>query len=394
MRKRTAFLAIIMFLSINASSQKKNITDLQRVKISGENLYISAKADSVTDICYLFRKCMFNKLFTFYSVTFVPNNDRQPLPAQYEGSGDILNLAYSDNIGPFYISGGGWCGGNHSYKGEREKETAKNIKYNIYLNDREVRGDTSALVGKIDIKVTNIIYNPSPDTRDQISGDILCHEYVTYNIRRNNIEVTVRHKYDNEIPAVIKKYYGMQSMFENETEIMTPKGKYRDWTPVSEVSRFKKGEYPYFRRFIEKRGNAYQSSFLLNEGLGKHNEISDNDIIFIGNSYKKSYHTLIFDAKRKKGDTDYWKGVYTWFPKAIKDNAEILCYGGIVNDREVIFIDCKKKSNTILVLPDEYNKRRFSILQKDKGIKIHPEWKNNSINIISADCGSCIIIFK
>ena len=46
----------------------ETISEEMRVKITGEDLYISAKLDAKTDILYWFKKCMFNELFTFYRV--------------------------------------------------------------------------------------------------------------------------------------------------------------------------------------------------------------------------------------------------------------------------------------------------------------------------------------
>ena len=54
--------------------------------------------------------------------------------------------------------------------------------------------------------------------------DTLCRESVTYTVRRNNIEVTASHRFCNAAPVTIAIYYGMQSMFEGETHVLTPGG--------------------------------------------------------------------------------------------------------------------------------------------------------------------------
>ena len=71
-----------------------------RVKITGEDLYISAKLDAKTDILYWFKKCMFNELFTFYRVGTIDNNMPAPVTLPDASPTSLLNLAYSDNIGP------------------------------------------------------------------------------------------------------------------------------------------------------------------------------------------------------------------------------------------------------------------------------------------------------
>ena len=128
----------------------------------------------------------------------------------------------------------------------------------------------------------------NPSKADTSSGktllnEILCIETVNYSIYRNNIQVLVTHEFQNESPVTVQMYYGMQSMFDKETHTLTANGKYVDWTVQKDVSTFTKKEYPSFRRFIEKSANAYQSSYLFADGLGNHEEISDDDIIFIGN---------------------------------------------------------------------------------------------------------------
>ena len=59
---------------------------------------------------------MFNKLYTFSKVGVVANSSSKPVAhSQDVASMTLLNEATSDNIGPFELMAGGWCGGNHSY---------------------------------------------------------------------------------------------------------------------------------------------------------------------------------------------------------------------------------------------------------------------------------------
>ena len=166
----------------------------------------------------------------------------------------VLNLAYSDNIGPFNITGYGWCGGNHPYLDEVTR-TARNVGYHIYVDGKEIKEDMSALTKEIKITVTNEIMNPSKaDTSSgkTLLNDVLCIETVSYSVYRNNIQVSVSHEFQNESPVTVQMYYGMQSMFEKETHTLTAGGKYTDWTVQKEVSTFTKKEYPSFRRFIDE----------------------------------------------------------------------------------------------------------------------------------------------
>lgn len=382
--------------SEEGSPGTETISEEMRVKKTGENLYISAKLDSKNDILYWFKKCMFNELFTFYRVGTIANNMPVPTTLPDTSPASILNLAYSDNIGPFSITGFGWCGGNHPYLDEVTR-TARNVSYHIYVGGKEIKEDMSTLTKEIKIEVINEIMNPSK--ADASSGkirlnDVLCMETVSYSIYRNNIQVSVTHEFQNESPVTVQMYYGMQSMFEKETHTLTANGKYADWTVQTDVSTFTKKEYPSFRRFIEKSANAYQSSYLFADGLGTHEEISDDDIIFIGNSSNKTYHKMIANREHTKGDVIHWNGVYTWFKSPIVDDDDLLCYEGIIKNKKVLFIDCKKSVDKTIQLSANYTKKTFTIIEKSKSITmIGNKVATKGLGITSNGSGSCVITF-
>ncbi len=394
MTKRLFFAFIFLSWHLVACS---NGDSKMRVKITGEDLYISAKLDAETDILYWFKKCMFNELFTFYRVGTIANSMPAPTTLPDTSPASVLNLAYSDNIGPFNITGYGWCGGNHPYLDEVTR-TARNIGYHIYVDGKEIKEDMSALTKEIKITVTNEIMNPSKaDTSSgkTLLNDVLCIETVSYSVYRNNIQVSVSHEFQNESPVTVQMYYGMQSMFEKETHTLTAGGKYTDWTVQKEVSTFTKKEYPSFRRFIEKSVHAYQSSYLFADGLGNHEEIADDDIIFIGNSSNKTYHKIIANKEHKKGDVIHWSGVYTWFKSPVSDDDGLLCYEGIIDNQKVLFIDCKKSVNKMIQLPDGYIKKTFTIREKSESITIAGnKVTTQGLKIVSDGPGSCVITFN
>lgn len=394
MTKRLFFAFIFLSWHLVACS---NGDSKMRVKITGEDLYISAKLDAETDILYWFKKCMFNELFTFYRVGTIANSMPAPTTLPDTSPASVLNLAYSDNIGPFNITGYGWCGGNHPYLDEVTR-TARNVGYHIYVDGKEIKEDMSALTKEIKITVTNEIMNPSKaDTSSgkTLLNDVLCIETVSYSVYRNNIQVSVSHEFQNESPVTVQMYYGIQSMFEKETHTLTAGGKYTDWTVQKEVSTFTKKEYPSFRRFIEKSVHAYQSSYLFADGLGNHEEIADDDIIFIGNSSNKTYHKIIANKEHKKGDVIHWSGVYTWFKSPVSDDDGLLCYEGIIDNQKVLFIDCKKSVNKMIQLPDGYIKKTFTIREKSESITIAGnKVTTQGLKIVSDGPGSCVITFN
>ena len=394
MTKRLFFAFIFLSWHLVACS---NGDSKMRVKITGEDLYISAKLDAETDILYWFKKCMFNELFTFYRVGTIANSMPAPTTLPDTSPASVLNLAYSDNIGPFNITGYGWCGGNHPYLDEVTR-TARNVGYHIYVDGKEIKEDMSALTKEIKITLTNEIMNPSKaDTSSgkTLLNDVLCIGTVSYSVYRNNIQVSVSHEFQNESPVTVQMYYGMQSMFEKETHTLTAGGKYTDWTVQKEVSTFTKKEYPSFRRFIEKSVHAYQSSYLFADGLGNHEEIADDDIIFIGNSSNKTYHKIIANKEHKKGDVIHWSGVYTWFKSPVSDDDGLLCYEGIIDNQKVLFIDCKKSVNKMIQLPDGYIKKTFTIREKSESITIAGnKVTTQGLKIVSDGPGSCVITFN
>ena len=101
-------LILIFFLLSPLSMQSHN--GLCTIRKAGENVYVSSQIDDHHEINYWFKKCMANDLFTFYRVSVTSGTTGTT----------VVNEAYSDNIGPFEIRGGGWCGGNHLFTDSRD----------------------------------------------------------------------------------------------------------------------------------------------------------------------------------------------------------------------------------------------------------------------------------
>lgn len=376
-------------------SDSKPISEKMYVKRKGDDLYISAKMSANTDILYWFKRCMFNELYTFYRVGTIFNREPEPILYPETEPQTVLNRAFSDNIGPFAIAGCGWCGGNHKYA-ERTARTAYNKSYAIFVDGKKLEGDTEGWASKIVVEVENVILDPSrPYTGAggvEELRDPLCHEFAVYDICRNNIEVAVRHRFCNTNPVTVAIYYGMQSMFENETHTFTSAGAYSDWTAQSDVSSFTKQDYPTFRRFLEKNGAAYQSAYLLPDGLGDHAALGAQDVVFIGNSYGKSYHKLIADKQMRNGSEINWRGVYTWFTKPLADD-DVLCYEGVIGGRKALFVDAKRACEKTLSLPDHIDAGKFEITDPHGGIEISaPE--AHTLKITAEKAAGCVLLLR
>ncbi len=247
-----------------------------------------------------FARCMANNLFTFSEVRL---------------NGSVLNHTDSDNIGPFLISGHGWAGGNHLESGNRTAHTDK-ITVTADGLPLNLSGSSRTECTLLTIEVENTILLP-PST-----SAVFAIETVTYSVSGNSIEVNCHHEYKTDSAVKVERYYGMQSMFIGETEMLTPGGAYRKWTPTAQVSQFTKSSAPDFCLFVEHSANGYQAAWMdPEEGIGDRSMVDASDVVFIGNSYSKSYHKIIGNRPLKNGDSTEWHGVYSWFSKPVTDNA-------------------------------------------------------------------------
>lgn len=246
------------------------------------------------------------------------------------------------------------------------------------------------------VYVWSYIYNPASAYQEDgkyLFSDTLCKEFSSYNICRNTINVEVTHTYMNKSSVTVNRYYGMQSMFKDEEYTFTPEGEYIGWIPQAQVDRFTKTNYPNFHRFIEKSSTAYQSAHMFNEGLGTRGEVDASDVVFIGNSYGKSYHKVIGSKSRSKGDTDYWKGAYTWFVSPVADDEDLLCYCGYIRDKEAVYIDFKKAANRQIALPERFVGKDFAIYESSEGVSCKWSETQGTISVVANEAGSCVIVF-
>jgi len=375
-------IIVIFFLLLSLSAHSQN--ELSTIKKVGENVYISSRIDKTHEINFWFKKCMANDLFTFYRVSTVYISDGIT----------IVNEAYSDNIGPFDIRNGGWCGGNHLFSDEKTK-TAETFSVKLYADGRSISSDTTLKAHTVKIEVKNHIFNPlsakGKETKVYFT-DTLCIEKVIYTVNDNSIQVDLSHDYTNAIPVTIVKYYGMQSMFKDEKQLLTPLGEYVYWTDIDRTGRFKKKDFPRFNRYIEKGDSCFQSSYIFNRGLGTHSELRDDDVIFIGNSWSKCYHKLIGNAQRITGNSDSWSGVYTWVTTPLLDTGSVFAYDGFMDGKKVIFFSNNTKGDFVIPLPENLKSKKIKIIENTSDIKIKK--KNRFINLSCNWPGSAIISFE
>ena len=273
--------------------------------ISGEGkLSFREHTPLAGDIRIDFAPCMANQLFTFSEVAI---------------DSTVVNRTGSDNIGPFGVAGGGWSGGNHTNKDADGKEmrSARTESVQVYTDGQPIdlaQPDTIAC-GVLTVQVVNTLFMPADTVR-------FCTETMIYTVSGNSIDVQASHTFFNPQPVLVDRYYGMQSMMIGETEMLTPGGAYRSWTPIGDVDRFDHASAPDFCLFVEHSPAGYQACWMDSAtGLGDRHMVDASDWVFIGNSWSKAYHKLIGSRKISAGDTTSWHGVYSWFKEPLLDGA-------------------------------------------------------------------------
>lgn len=311
--KRRAFLipfAALAALSLSGASVVSNGRGL---------LSYSENLPNGDTIRINFTRCMANKLFTFSDVWL---------------NGKQLNHTESDNIGPFGIPGKGWSGGNHL---NNDMRSAHHDSVRVSIDgvpfDISKAGRAEGTV--LTVEAFNTLLVPAETA-------VFAQEKIVYNVSGNSIEVNGYHTFMNEEALTVNPYYGMQSMAIGETEILTPGGAYSTWTPIKDVDRFTKGSAPAFCLFVEHLPYGYQAAWMdPTVDLGDRHMVDSGDVVFIGNSWNKSYHKLIGNRSVKNGDSTEWHGVYTWFEEPLTDNARggdgSYSYTGFIKGTPVVF---------------------------------------------------------
>jgi hypothetical protein len=403
-----AIVAVLPFMSCEAvqSIQSKidPIKNTYAYNLEKNNLYVAYIIDGA-EFLFWFKKCMANELFTFYKVGYRTVERLLPSVEGINSDSNIIffNITSSDNIGPFKMSNGGWTGGNHTYNGSIK--TAKTESYSVFVDGKTLNEDAFGIGNNVCIHVTNIIYDPAIASVSSggILSTVLCTESIVYTIVKNNIEVVVSHRFSSSTTNTIETYYGMQSMFVSENYLITPNGKYNDWiSAVNLKGSFTKRQYPSFNRFIEKNStfNTFQSTYIQPRyELGKHEEILDDEPIFIRNN-EKGYHFIIGSNTLLPlaGKVIKWKGTYTFFNTAIIDNSGVFAYRGTIDGLDALFINTKKNFNGSIPIPYDLESQTIKVkecigITNEKGTQnFIVEGRLLSIN--SESSGSLILIFS
>lgn len=366
---------------------------------NGEDAYIAYLENGI-EWCYWFKRCMANLLYTFHRVGYRTTTRKK---VDTEGIADwkgmvTLNEVGSDNIGPMTMQNGGWVGGNHHYPNETASpkyKTAKTDSVEVYVGGKIMEAGLKMYTTEVAIKVVNTIYDPSnPTPNGDILSVMLSTESVIYNVKGNSIEVSVKQQFSDSSDNAVATYYGMQSVFVKETEIITPNGQFDTWTAVSASTNlsFTKGQYPHFNRFVEKNDNGYQSAYLIPNKFGDHRFISDDSTIFVMSS-GKCYHRIVASPFIVTGERIVWSGVYSWFVNPLASTSDIFAYKGVLNGKDAIFINTMNECEADIPLPSDLLMRELRIVEASDVIHTENVFTDvEGIHIQADGKGSLIII--
>lgn len=377
-----------------------NLADSQVVKMVGENLYIGVKYDATNDLLIQFCKSMFNELMTFYRVGLSPNDGLLPAKDVDRSPTTVINLTDSDNIGPINLTTGSWTGGNHSYLNQGEFKTANTVSFEFFADGIKLKDGDLVRCKRVEVRVKNKIKDTGKPTKDgggNVTGlDVdFCDEDVVYTVEKGCISVVLSHKYLEGTATGISTYYGMQSVFIGETQVLTANGAYKNFTAKASVVNFNKVDFPNFNRFVEKNtaNNTYQTAYLINGyGIGNHSKILPSDFIFVYAS-DKCYHRLLANQTVQSPQINSWSGMYSW-NKPLQDDANLLVTTGTINGKDYIFIDAKTAFNGYVSLPSQYTLKDFEILENftDAAIGSFIEVYGISVSFLTA--GTIVISIK
>lgn len=269
-----------------------------KVEYSPKGVLSFSESTPWGDMTVVFTYCLANNLFTFSTVN---------LDGERVNRGQV-----SDNIGPF-LADGKWVGANHL--DSEGNATAVSVAVGIAVDDAfiDIEDDFSGDCKILTIEVKNLL--------GLTKTEPFAWEYITYTVAGNSIDVEVEHEYICDKQVTVAFYYGMQSMFEGENEMLIPGTGLGSWIPVSGNANiyFTKKDASCMNLFIESNGSAMQASYLFQEDLGNHECIDDEYNVFIHSDVGKSYHSLMRGHRVGPGDTTRWRGVYSWFRAPVKD---------------------------------------------------------------------------
>ncbi|MFR8225164.1 MAG: hypothetical protein ACLU9X_12315 [Alistipes shahii] len=379
MRFRTTTLLLVLLLTTARTTPARPVSkDTSRAaafragcpKADGANLAVELRGGELRirfaesegrNLRYTFRRCMFNELFTFYEVAVEERNTET-----------VLNRATSDNLGPLGIDGYGWAGANHSWREGGTVRTARHVGVSIEADGRCIRGDTSLRAREVTIRVENRIFDPRMPVADSAGRaelqTPLCTERVCYRVRENNIEVAVSHEFHNSVPATIRTYYGMQSMFCDETHTLTP----TEPMPTGPAGRgfpLHQGRLPRIPTLRREKRPRLSIELAAARRYGRPRPARRFGRGIHRQLLRQELPPASGPAAGARGGPAALARRLHLVHLPIADDGELLCYEALAGEQRVLAIDCKRRCDRTVTLPGR-SLRRLRTIDRHGDISI------------------------
>ncbi|TQR46630.1 DUF4855 domain-containing protein [Paenibacillus popilliae] len=321
-------------LSINHGFQNPVLHDplqggTQYVMKNGSNLKIAHKYNDGNDMWIVFDHAGANKLYGMKEWRLSPNVDKDADPDLTRPS-IMLWPDISDWIGPYIVGandngngkGQDFTGGNHNYDGGKSSSTTgRTVKYNVWVDGKQLQDGTAIAGTKVKIEVVNRIQGFNTKEQDGRGREIL-QETVMYEIEGGKVQVHTEIMPLEEI--TLYRYYGLQSVngawnqevryYAGETEVgRSGSGVYSDSGTKAQHPDVDK----YWLSSGVQDGSQHQLLVTLNRnyGLGKLQYLADDQPIVFTQKYGKSYFLQVFNKSvvLEQGEKVGWQGTYQFF---------------------------------------------------------------------------------
>jgi len=337
-------------------------------------VYIVSKYNDNLDLISRWKGYGANNLYSFYDVGLVANTTNILTQAPESATFDTTFI--SNNISdcfpaPIYIADvvtlrSGWTGGSHQ---NGTYDTAYTDSYDILVNGQSISTGFRGYANEVKIITHNILYNPYIlPTKHK-----LIDEYVSFNVTKNTIEVSLQHDTDSTFTAY--NYYGMQcSQLSTEWKdsLYIAHSDNNIWLDFNTAdSSGYIDDYPNVEKAVWKNNDRSMTLIMWidnNYGLPSdpNTYIKDTSTTdkFIFPSNLKGYFRQITDYDVAGSEKWEFRGSYSFQDQSsITDNDIITAGTFTIDAKPIMYADIKKTVE--VTVPKEFRGKRLNRIKSD-----------------------------
>lgn len=331
-----------------------------------DELYILAYYSTNKRLKITFKKCMVNELMTFSKIEVI-NSVGIVTKDEFLKTGSVIVDAFTDYIGPYRVDLA-FVGGNHLVDGFK---TATTSYYDFLINGETIVNDKIIKSNKIDVRVTNLIFDPHFVSNPSPPTDII--EQVMYTIVDGKIEISLNSTIQRN-GLTMQSYYGPQSVNINLPKLYVAHSSF----PNGILSNFQNNtsygsinSYPNIEKMIwTSNDNVDCMAVWIDRdyGLGKTVSLYNNTAnSFVQTSNNKAYFYLIGEEQVfNSGNIISWHGGYNCFANQAFTNTSAITYTQPQGEDNIAILDFITNTNTtefLSTIGQENNE--FTIKKKD-----------------------------